>query len=96
MKTSIFTASCHQGEVIYVRTETSEYWLAITAPQVACVYRKGNEKPYATLIDKRRLGAQIVEHEGFAFYNGDEEQISVIIPIEIKKVQQSDIPLRQS
>ena len=93
MNASMFTASCHVGEVIYARTETAEYWMAITAPQVACVYRKGNGKPHATLLEKRRLGAQIVEFEPFSFYDGDGQPVSVIVPHEIKKVQHSEIPL---
>lgn len=95
MNASMFTAACVKGEVIYARTETAEYWMAICAPQVACVYRKGNDKPHATLLDKRRLGAQIAEHEGFTFYDGDGKPIAAIVPHEIKKVTHDSIPLRR-
>ncbi len=95
MNASMFTAACVPGDVIYARTETATYWMLVTASQVADVYRKGNGEAFAQLLSKRRLGAQIVEHEGFTFYDTDNQPVAAIIPIEIKKVQREEIPTRK-
>lgn len=95
MNASMFTAGCAVGEVIYARTETAEYWMLITSSQVADVYRKGNGEHHATLLSKRRLGAQIVEYDGFTMYDVDGQPVAAIIPHEIKKVPRESIPLRQ-
>lgn len=95
MNASMFTAACTVGDVIYARTETAEYWMLITSSQVAEVFRKGNSEQFAILLSKRRLGAQIAEHDGFTFYDTDGAPIAAIIPHEIKKVSRESIPLRR-
>lgn len=95
MNASMFTAAALPGEVIYARTETAEYFLLITSSQVADVYRKGSSEKHATLLSKRRLGAQIAEHDGFTFYDTDGAPVAAIIPHEIKKVPKDSIPLRR-
>lgn len=94
MNASMFTAAALPGECIYARTETAEYWMRITSSQVAEVFRKGNGEAHAILLSKRRLGAQIVEHEGFTMYDTDGLPVAAIIPHEIKKVPANSIPLR--
>lgn len=95
MNASMFTAACSVGDVIYARTETAEYFLLITSSQVADVYRKGNSEKHATLLSKRRLGAQIAEFDGFTMYDVDGHPVAAIIPHEIKKVFRDSIPLRR-
>ena len=95
MNASMFTAAASVGDVIYARTETAEYYLLITSSQVADVYRKGNSESHATLLSKRRLGAQIAEYDGFTMYDTDGQPVAAIIPHEIKKVPRESIPLRR-
>lgn len=95
MNASMFTAAASIGDVIYARTETAEYFMLITSSQVADVYRKGNSEGYATLLSKRRLGAQICEYDGFTMYDTDGQPVAAIIPHEIKKVSRESIPLRR-
>lgn len=95
MNASMFTAAAAVGEVIYARTETAEYFMLITSSQVAEVFRKGNNDHHAILLAKRRLGAQIVEHDGFTMYDVDGHPVAAIIPHEIKKVSRESIPLRR-
>ena len=96
MNASMFTAAASVGDVIYARTETAEYWLLITSSQVAEVFRKGNNEQFAILLSKRRLGAQIIEHDGFTMYDTDGNPVAAIIPHEIKKVSRDSIPTRKA
>ena len=90
----MFTRACEVGDVITAITETASYWFVITAPQVAEVFRKGNGEQFAQLLQKRKLGAELVEGEGFGMYDVDDNPITVIIPTNIGKTTRDKIPTR--
>ena len=92
MKARILIAAAKSGEVIYARTETAEYYMLIMTQQVANVYRRPIGYEFCKFLGRRGLGAELVEREGFTMYDGNNDPLAAIIPLEIGKKDLSSIP----
>lgn len=82
------------GDCLYARTPTAEYWIVMLGNLVASVYRKGNDQDHAILLEKRRMSNRITQDAAFMMYNQDNQPVSCILPLEVKKVPATSIPLR--
>ena len=95
MHGQIITKSVKNGEVVFCKTKTAEYWLLFMGEAVANVYRRGEGKEFCLFLGKRRVDTVIEEGKGLMMFDGDGEQITAIVPIEISKVSLDSIPQQE-
>jgi hypothetical protein len=89
---SVFVDSIPLGEIYWLRTVTTEYWLEFRGERKATVYCKNHGADCVRNLGIRLMQARIAEHEGFVMYDLDGRPLIAIVPHEIKRVSSSHIP----